>query len=92
MVRTGAPGVLEHIAAYLITGIIVAVGYGPRPVGYLLLAVLLTTYAGLLEIGQVWVPGRHAGPLDFAASALGMFLGTGIVGLTHRRRERVTEP
>ena len=29
-------------------------------------------YAGILEFGQLWVPGRHAGILDWAASSGGV--------------------
>ena len=74
MIRTGTPGDLEHVAAYLITGGIVAVSYGSQ-VGYWLSALLLCAWAGVLEMGQFWVPGRHAQLIDFAASSLGTILG-----------------
>jgi hypothetical protein len=55
MVRTGAPASLEHVIAYLLTGMIVAIGYGRRSMSLLALGALLSAYAGLLEIGQFWV-------------------------------------
>jgi VanZ family protein len=42
-----------------------------------LIAILMPCYAGILEFGQLWVPGRHAAISDWAASSggvLGAFL------------------
>ena len=86
MIRTGTPGDLEHAAAYLITGSVVAVGYGSR-LGYWLLALLLCAWAGVLETGQLWVPGRHAQLIDFAASSIGAILGISSIA-AYRRRSR----
>jgi hypothetical protein len=83
MIRTGAPGDLEHVAAYLITGSVVAVGYSSR-LGYWLLALLLCAWAGVLETGQLWVPGRHAQLIDFAASSIGAILGISSVAAYRR--------
>src|SRR5919206_2731246 len=69
MVRTGAPGDLEHFVAYLGTGVIGCLGYARR-FGYFVPTVLLCTYAGLLEIAQNWTPGRHADFIDFASSSI----------------------
>ena len=80
MVRTGAPASLEHVIAYLLTGMIVAIGYGRRSMSLLALGALLSAYAGLLEIGQFWVPGRDTALLGFVASSFGAWLGTGVVG------------
>jgi VanZ family protein len=66
MIRTGADGRLEHRAAYLISGLAVFTAY-PRRLKWLI-AILMTFYAGILEFGQLWVPGRHAAILDWAAS------------------------
>ena len=70
MIRTGADGRLEHAAAYLISGLAVFTAY-PRRLKWLI-AILMTCYAGILEFGQLWVPGRHAGILDWAASSGGV--------------------
>jgi VanZ family protein len=74
MVRTGAPGDLEHVVAYLCTGGIACLGYARR-LGYLVPAALLCGYAGLLEIGQNWAPGRHPDFVDFASSSAGVIAG-----------------
>jgi VanZ family protein len=34
----------------------------------------LATYAGMLELGQLYVPGRHSQFEDFAASSVGVAL------------------
>ena len=69
IIRTGADGRFEHAAAYLISGLAIFTAY-PRRWKWLI-AILMTCYAGILEFGQLWVPGRHAGVLDWAASSGG---------------------
>jgi VanZ family protein len=71
MVRTGAPGFLEHLAGYAGAAGVAALGYGQR-VSYCLIGALLIAYAGLLEVGQLWVPGRTSRALDFAFSSAGV--------------------
>src|SRR5215471_17814662 len=73
-VRTGAPGNLEHFAAYLGTSLIASLGYS-RSLGYRGPAALLCGYAGFLEVGQNWAPGRHADFIDFASSSAGVIAG-----------------
>ena len=70
MIRTGADGRFEHAAAYLISGLAVFTAY-PRRLKWLI-AIFMTCYAGILEFGQLLVPGRHAGILDWAASSGGV--------------------
>ena len=80
MVRTPAPGLLEHFVAYLGTGAVASVGYGSR-VSALQIAGLLWGYAALLEIGQNWAPGRHPQFMDFAIGAAGAVAGVVLVRL-----------
>src|SRR5262245_28523670 len=75
VVRTGAPGQLEHFVAYTGTATIGAIGYGRR-IGYIQVVLLFALYAGILEVGQIWVPGRHFGLIDYLASSSGAFVGT----------------
>jgi VanZ family protein len=74
MVRTGVAGDLEHFVAYFGTGLIASLGYSRR-LGYRGPAALLCGYAGFLEIGQNWAPGRHADFIDFASSSAGVIAG-----------------
>jgi VanZ family protein len=69
MVRTGFNTRLEHVAAYLIAGIAVIIAYPRRPTWSI--AAILCTYAGILELGQMYIPGRHAALLDWLASSSG---------------------
>jgi VanZ family protein len=74
MVRTGAPGDLEHFVAYRGTGAIASLGYARRR-GYLVPAALLCAYAGVLEVGQNFPPGPHPDFIDFASSSAGAIAG-----------------
>jgi VanZ family protein len=70
MVRTGAPGELEHVAAYLISALLWVTAYqrwSPWVIGS-----ALAICAGVLEVGQIYVPGRHSQFESFAASCLGV--------------------
>jgi VanZ family protein len=86
MVRTGAPGLAEHFVAYLGTGVIAGLGYRRR-VSYTHIAVLLISYAGLLEIGQLWIPRRHFAFVDFAISSAGVAVGVLVLLVEERARD-----
>ena len=91
MVRTGIGGhlehALEHAAAYLLASAVATLGYG-RARSCAQIGALYCAYAGLLELGQVVVPGRHARFDDFSASAIGALLGVWMIWLwsTYGRR------
>lgn len=71
--RSGAPGPLEHLAAYSGVGALAALAASAahrRWVG-----VALVLLAGTLEVGQIWIPGRTAQLVDFAASSAGALIG-----------------
>ena len=70
MIRTGVRGSFEHIAAYFI-GTLMLVGAYPSRSPWTI-GGALAVYAGILEIGQIYVPGRHSQLEDFAASCLGV--------------------
>jgi VanZ family protein len=70
MIRTGFNTRLERTTAYLMAGIAVLAAYPQKPLW--LIAVLLGGYAGVLELGQMYVPGRHAVLLDWLASSGGV--------------------
>lgn len=65
---------LEHFVAYLVAGILFAIGY-MRPRQLLSSGVMLTICAGALEFVQLLSPGRHASPRDFIASVIGAWIG-----------------
>lgn len=96
MVRTSAPGDLEHFVAYVGTSVIACLGYARR-MGYVVPAVLLCGYAGVLEVGQNWAPGRHPDFLDFGSSSAGAIAGMLLVWawnatVCHRREWQCKHP
>lgn len=80
-VRTGAPTLFEHFAAYFGTSMFFMLGYpGKRPVS----AVSLMIYASILELGQLISPGRFASVVDATASILGVGVASVLVILAAR--------
>jgi leader peptidase (prepilin peptidase)/N-methyltransferase len=64
---------LEHVVAYVIVGAVLAAA---NRAGWPQI-LLLIGLAGILEILQVWVPGRDSKLTDFLASSAGALLGGG---------------
>jgi len=83
MVRTDAPGQLEHFVAYAGSASIAIAGYGRG--GAVRVVGLFFIYAGVLEYLQHFSPGRDPAIADFAASALGAFFGGVGAALLMRR-------
>jgi len=79
-------GRLEHVAAYCGAMLVIAAAYRRR-LGHTRLAVALILYAGALELGQIWSPGRHSQLADWLASASGVFLGALLFAWIERLRE-----
>jgi len=74
MIRTGINGRIEHFIAYMGTMLVIGAAYGLR-LGLFRLLAMLIAYAAVLELGQIYVPGRHSSVFDFAASASGVIAG-----------------
>ena len=74
---TGFPPQVERFGAFLVIAVPLMIGY-PR---YRLLGLCgLVLAAGMLEVGQNLVPGRHGRLHDFEAKAAGVLAGA-LVGL-----------
>jgi hypothetical protein len=84
MVRTGVDGHAEHTVAYLGTAIIMALAYRDRP-RLRIQTLLLVALAGILEVGQLYLPGRTSAFLDFAASSTGAIIGGLLMGAARPR-------
>lgn len=80
MVRTHVlSGGQEHWISYLMMGACVAAAWPQLLVART--ACLLIGLAGLLELGQHYVPGRQPAISDFSAGSLGALCGILLVGL-----------
>jgi VanZ family protein len=69
---------IEHVDAYFLIGAAFALAL-PAPRGKLIAAVALSLLAAALEVLQLWVPGRHARLVDWAAGSVGAWLGISAV-------------
>jgi VanZ family protein len=83
MIRTGVDGRIEHFIAYISTTICVLAAYTLRLRPGNLTAMLIG-YAGILELGQHFSPGRDPSLFDFAASSLGVIAGAALFRLAHQ--------
>jgi VanZ family protein len=80
--------VAEHFLAYFTTASLFAIGY--QGSSHLLSSgILLAASAGLLELAQLWIPGRTADIGEFAASMLAAWLGLVVVAVVRLTRERL---
>jgi VanZ family protein len=78
--HTGLPGEAEHFIAYCLTAFAFALGFQPL-VYRLVLAIGLALLAGLMEVLQHFVPGRHSALADAIVSSLGGLFGLALGGL-----------
>lgn len=72
------PGQVEHFVAYLMTSFVLALAYPGRGKA-ILIALTLSGYSGILEILQLWIPGRHPRLTDVVVSSLGAWAGVLLV-------------
>ena len=82
---TGIDHDLEHGLAFALVGLAFGLGYPHHRMG---LAALAIAGAGLMEILQQWVPGRHANLRDFAVNGLGACAGIAAAALLDALRRR----
>ena len=85
--HTGAPGPLEHLAAYAIAAGLLTFGYDKRRQPFVIV-LSLCLYAAILEIAQIWVPGRNPQFIDFAASSAGALIGAALAWIGLRATKR----
>ena len=87
--HTGAPESLEHVAAYALTGALLTFGYRKRGQPFIIV-LSLSLYAAILEIAQIWAPGRNPQFTDFVASSAGALIGSVLawIGLRVGRLEK----
>jgi VanZ family protein len=74
MTRTILGGHAEHFIAYLGTATIMGLTFR-KSSRLAVLCALLIMYAAILEVGQLYSPGRHASLQDLAFSSAGVVTG-----------------
>ena len=79
------PKLLEHFAAYFATSALLALAWPQRSAVFVF---ALPAYSAALELAQMWVPGRTTSFADFAASALGAFVGVLAIWVVQRNLPR----
>jgi VanZ family protein len=72
--RTKLGGHAEHLIAYLGIAIVMGLAFQKRP-RLAVQCALLIAFAGVLEAGQLYSPGRHASFQDLAFSSAGVVIG-----------------
>ena len=80
----------EHFLAYIVVGYLFAVGY-PAFRQRLVVGAMLAIGAGSLEIAQLFVAGRISSVADFAASALGAWIGLNLPLVARRLYGRLSD-
>jgi VanZ family protein len=71
--ETGVPHKLEHFLIFAATGAAFGLGYEARRGR---LAIQLVIFAGVVEIAQLFAPGRHARLSDFLVDAVAICAGS----------------
>ena len=69
------PHSFEHFVAFFLLGLAFGLGYAKR---YLLTLLFLTAYASIIELAQIFVPGRHARISDFLTDAIAATFGVSL--------------
>jgi VanZ family protein len=82
---TGINHDLEHGVAFALVGLAFGLGY---PKKRWMLALLAIAAAGLMEILQQWIPGRHSYFRDFVINGLGACAGLAAAALLDLLRRR----
>lgn len=80
----------EHMAIFLLAGLLVGLGYPNRTAWHI---AALTLFAGAVELAQFFTPGRHPRLEDFIVDALAAGVGVLLaLGLARVTAARATSP
>jgi hypothetical protein len=85
---TGAPHDFEHFAIFCATGVAFGVGYGGSR---RLISIALVAFAGAVELGQLFVPDRHARLSDFIVDAAAACIGVLFAAVAARAQTKVPD-
>jgi VanZ family protein len=85
---TALPHDLEHAAIFAITGFTLGLGYPNR--AQLQMSAMIV-FAAVIELAQLYAPGRHARVIDFVVDALAACAGVACAAILMRLRARLAE-
>lgn len=81
------PSVFEHVAAYTVAAFLLGLAYVGR-LSPIRLVLLLTAYGALIELCQLWIPGRNGQIIDifadFAGASVGVIAASVLVRLNRQ--------
>ena len=82
-IETGFGDKLDHLAAYSVLSLLVALGWSGRVAPGVIVGAAVG-FGGLLELLQHFSPGRQADWADFAVNSLGALIGLAVAILVRR--------
>ena len=82
-IETGFGDKLDHLAAYSVLSLLVALGWSGRVAPGVIVGVAVG-FGGLLELLQTFSPGRQADWADFAVNSVGAVTGLALAMLVRR--------
>ena len=75
---TGVPHALEHVVIFGLAGACLALSFARS---WLVLGIVATMFTALVEVAQLWIPGRHARMSDFVVDTAGAWLGLALCAI-----------
>jgi len=85
---TFLPHDLEHVAAFIITGLALGLGYPGRIAQHM---AMLVIFAAAIELAQFYAPGRHPRLIDFVVDAASACAGVATAAMIMRLFARQAE-
>ena len=82
------PHDVEHAAIFAITGLTLGLGYPNRTQLHMSALII---FAAVIELAQLYAPGRHARVIDFVVDALAACAGVACAAILIRLRARAAE-
>jgi VanZ family protein len=85
------PAGFEHVAAYSVAALFLGLVRAGR-LSAIRLVLMLTIYGGLLELCQLWIPGRNAQVIDIAADFVGSSIGVSVATVLRHLYRKLLQP
>lgn len=86
-IQSGLSDKVDHLAAYTVLMLLMALGWSHR-IGLGVLLAAAIGFGGLLELLQAFSPGRQPDWADFAVNSCGALIGLAFAWLVFRQRRQ----